>query len=218
MIDLSKVRVVDLTDPLRTGMPVYPGDPEVEINQVLSIEHDEESVFEFQMSSQSGTHLQSGFYFLEEGLTLDKVNPTSFFGWTKIIDVPSSTFSLQDVGKELIELSNIDFIIFRSGYGEKLTEIKEEDLNSSHRPRMGLDVAEHLVQSRISLVGIDSFGLDPYNDFRVNKLLCKAEILILEGLINLFSLRKTEIFLICLPLLVTGTEGAPTRVLALEPK
>ena len=58
MIDFSTMKLIDLTDPLRTGMPVYPGDPEVQINQVLTIENDDESVFEFRMSSRSGTHLQ----------------------------------------------------------------------------------------------------------------------------------------------------------------
>jgi len=218
MIDFSTVRVVDLTDSLRTGMPVYPGDPEVQISQVLTIEDDDESVFEFQLSSQSGTHLQSSFYFLPDGLTLDQVNPTTFFGWAKVIDVPSYTFSLKDIQSDLLDLQDVDFALFRSGYGEKLEEITPEDLKSPHRPRMSMDVAETLVDAGISLVGIDSFGLDPYSDFRVNKFLGSKEILILEGLINLFLLRKPRVYIIALPLLVSGTEGAPCRVIALDPK
>lgn len=217
MIDFSTVRVVDLTDPLRTGMPVYPGDPEVQINQIFTIEHDGESVFEFHLSSQSGTHLQSGYYFLQDGQTLDQVNPVSFFGWTKIIDVPLHLFSLKDFKHVLLDLHNVDFVILRSGYGEKLKKITYDDIESPNRPRLDMDMAKWLVKTGIKLIGVDSFGLDPYPDFRVNKYLCRAGILILEGLVNLFSLQTSHVFLIALPLLVIGTEGAPCRVLALEP-
>jgi len=218
MIDLSTVRIVDLTDPLRTGMTVYPGDPEVQITQILTIEQDDESVFELRLSSQSGTHLQSPFYFLQDGLTLDEVQPTSFFGWAKIINVPSRLFSRKDVEHELLDLQDVDFVVLRSGYGDKLNQITREDVESAHRPRMDMDVAKWLVNAEISLIGIDSFGLDPYDDFQVNKYLCQKGVLILEGLVNLFSLYKSRIFLIALPLLVSGTEGAPCRVLALEPR
>lgn len=217
MIDFSTVRVVDLTDPLRTGMPVYPGDPEVQINQVLTIEQDGESVFEFQLSSQSGTHLQSGYYFLQDGQTLDQVNPVSFFGWAKIIDVPLHLMSLKDIEHAPLDLQDVDFVVLRSGYGDKLKKITRNDVESPHRPRMGMDVAKWLANAGIKLIGIDSFGLDPYSDFRVNKYLCQAGVLILEGLVNLFSLLKSRVFLIVMPLLVLGTEGAPCRVLALEP-
>ena len=217
MIDFSSMKLIDLTDPLRTGMPVYPGDPEVQINQVLTIENDDESVFEFRMSSQSGTHLQSGFYFLPDGLTLDQIDPTSFFCWAKVIDVPSSRFDLNAIKHNLSNLHDVKFIILRSGYGEKLNQITQQDINSPDRPRMNLDLAKRFVDSGISLIGIDSFGLDPYSDFRVNKYLCREGVLILEGLVNLYSIQKPRVYLLCLPLLVKGTEGAPCRVLAFEP-
>lgn len=41
MIDFSSMKLIDLTDPLRTGIPVYPGDPEAQINQALTIEKDD---------------------------------------------------------------------------------------------------------------------------------------------------------------------------------
>ncbi|MFQ5820625.1 MAG: cyclase family protein [Candidatus Heimdallarchaeota archaeon] len=217
MIDFSTVRIVDLTDPLRTGMPVYPGDPEVQITQVLTIEQDGESVFEFQLSSQSGSHLQSGYYFLPDGQTLDQVNPASFFGWAKIIDIPNHLFSLKEIEHAPLDLQDVDFVVLRSGYGDKLKKITRDDVESPNRPRMSMDVAKWLVNAGIKLIGIDSFGLEPYSDFRVNKYLCRAGVLILEGLVNLFSLHKSRVFMIALPLHVLGTEGAPCRVLALEP-
>ena len=142
MIDFSSMKLIDLTDTLRSGMPVYPGDPEVQINQVLTIENDDESVFEFRMSSQSGTHLQSGFYFLPDGLTLDQIDPTSFFGWAKVIDVPSRRFDLNDIKHNLSNLQDVKFIILRSGYGEKLNQITKQDVNSQNRTRMKLDICD----------------------------------------------------------------------------
>ncbi|MFX0202879.1 MAG: cyclase family protein, partial [Candidatus Hodarchaeota archaeon] len=141
----------------------------------------------------------------------------SFFGWAKIIDVPLHLFSLKDFKYVPLDLQDVDFVILRSGYSDNLKKITRDDVESPNRPRMGMDVAKWLVKTGIKLVGIDSFGLDPYSDFRINKHLCRAGVLILEGLVNLFSLQKSRVFLIALPLLVIGTEGAPCRVLALEP-
>ena len=47
---------IDLSVPLRTGMPVYPGDPEVRIEPALTVKGHGANVLSLDIGSHSGTH------------------------------------------------------------------------------------------------------------------------------------------------------------------
>ena len=52
-------------------------------------------------------------------------------------------------------------------------------------------------------------------DFAVHHEVMRREMLIIENLTNLGELVGREFTLVCLPLLLTGADGAPVRALAL---
>lgn len=168
------------------------------------------------MSTQSGTHLQSGFYVYNKGEKIDKINPKRFFGKCLIIDVPSREFGLEDITEsEKKKLCNNEFVIFRSDYKKNITL---DDMKSTERPIMKIQLAKYLVENGIKLIGTDTQCLGKYPDFPSDQILCKNNVMILEGLSNLETIRKKEFFLIVFPLKIRRTEGSPCRVVALEPK
>ena len=52
----------DLSHPLRTGMPVYPGDPAVAVGPALTVDADGVNVLALHLGSQSGTHVDAPFH------------------------------------------------------------------------------------------------------------------------------------------------------------
>ena len=62
--------IVDLSHVLRTGIQIYPGDPEVEIKEALNVEKDFVNVLAVNMGSQSGTHVDSPFHVFADGKIL----------------------------------------------------------------------------------------------------------------------------------------------------
>ncbi|MET9616064.1 cyclase family protein [Kitasatospora indigofera] len=54
--------LIDLTHPLTTGMPVYPGDPEVELRPALTTATAGVNVLGLHLGSQSGTHVDAPYH------------------------------------------------------------------------------------------------------------------------------------------------------------
>ena len=63
----SPVRgIVDLSHPLDDGTPVYPGDPVARFTPATTIGEHGYNVLHVRMGSQTGTHVDAPYHFLEE--------------------------------------------------------------------------------------------------------------------------------------------------------
>ena len=77
----------DLSVPLRTGMPVYPGDPEVRIASALTVEADGANVLSLAMGSHSGTHADAPLHVGDGWAALDELPLSLFGGVAEIVDI-----------------------------------------------------------------------------------------------------------------------------------
>ena len=66
-------RLVDLSHPIRDGMPVYPGDPEVSIGPALTVDADGVDVARIRMGSHTGTHIDAPSHTVRGGRTMADV-------------------------------------------------------------------------------------------------------------------------------------------------
>ncbi len=73
-------RIIDLSLPIYSGMPVYPGDPEVAIDLVQSVEADGWELRQISFSSHIGTHVNVPAHCVKGGQTLDDYALGSFMG------------------------------------------------------------------------------------------------------------------------------------------
>lgn len=74
------MRIIDLTLPMYTGMPVYPGDPEVSIELIQTIEKDGWNMRRMQINTHDGTHVNVPVHAVKDGNTLDEYPLQSFCG------------------------------------------------------------------------------------------------------------------------------------------
>ena len=74
-----------------------------------------------------------------------------------------------------------------------------------------------MVDNGIKLVGIDYLSIQMFKDTEplTHRILLEAGIIILEGL-SLQAVNPGEYQLICLPLKLAGSEGAPARAILIE--
>ena len=54
--------IIDLSVRIGTGMPVYPGDPEVRLEAALTVARDGVNVLALHLGSQSGTHVDAPYH------------------------------------------------------------------------------------------------------------------------------------------------------------
>ncbi len=59
---LVSTELIDLSVPIVTGMPVYPGDPEVDVSPALTAAESGVNVQRLHLGSQTGTHVDAPFH------------------------------------------------------------------------------------------------------------------------------------------------------------
>lgn len=73
------MKIIDLSVPLYTGMPVFPGDPEVRVAVVQTYETHAWELRQLILGSHTGTHVDA-FSHMHAGLeTLDEISLERFF-------------------------------------------------------------------------------------------------------------------------------------------
>lgn len=85
------MKIVDLSQPLFDGMDVYPGDPEVHIKQIHSLDKEGWRLRYLQFSTHIGTHADALAHMDEGGTTIDKIPIDKFIGKTILVK-PNDSF------------------------------------------------------------------------------------------------------------------------------
>jgi arylformamidase len=205
------VRIVDLTAALHTGLPVYPGDPPVEVAPACTVEADGLAVARLALSDQAGTHVETQAHFLAGGRTLDQEPLARFIGPASVVDVPCGPIDVADLAPAAARLARTRRVLLRSGYRPR-GGIEPHDPS---RPRLGLAALRWLVERRVELLGIDAFDFDAAPDYAGHRLLLAHDVLIVEGLGGLDALPAADVLLYVVPLRLEGTGAAPCRAFVL---
>lgn len=79
------MRILDLSQPLYDGMEVYPGDPEVRIKQIHTLDKEGWRLRYLQFSTHIGTHADAFAHMDEKGTTIDKIPLDKFIGKTILV-------------------------------------------------------------------------------------------------------------------------------------
>lgn len=80
------MKIIDLTLPIQNGMFVYPGDPEVDIQQLQTFDKDGWNMKRIHMSGHDGTHVNTPIHSTKNGKTLDDFKIVDFCGECVLYD------------------------------------------------------------------------------------------------------------------------------------
>ena len=195
----------------------FPGDAPVEVSGPFNYLTGENPEFVYHLSTptQAGTHVQGPRYFLADGATIESFPLDRFEGEVVLVDLAKrgEDTDLDDLRGLLEGRSLRDrILLLRTGHMEEV--IAEGSLDPATRPGLSLGAARWLAQeSGVGMLAIDSVGVESRvtANFEVNLTLCRAGILILEGLVNLAGLSRGPLWLEAFPLKLAGVEGTPCR-------
>ncbi|MBN2984215.1 MULTISPECIES: cyclase family protein [Cohnella] len=77
--------VIDLSIPIRSGMPVYPGDPEVEVRIVRTRESHGWELRQMTLGTHTGTHVDAFSHMHAGGTPIDRMPLERFFGKAQVV-------------------------------------------------------------------------------------------------------------------------------------
>lgn len=193
----------DITMPITGDMLCWPGDPLVSSESFGS----DIVVSNWTIGSHTGTHIDAPAHFGLPG-TLDDLDVHAMLGSCRVIKLTQEKI----ITAELLQRANIAGV-------ERLLIQTDNSSTAQNRQDfaenfVALDVsaAQFIVESGIKLVGIDYLSIESFNgDGTVHRSLLSADIIILEGLL-LIDICPRDYELICAPLKLQGSDGAPARV------
>ena len=97
-------RVVNLSLEIHPDMPVWPGDPQVDFEDVASLETHGYNLRRFAMGEHTGTHINAPSAFYPHGSSIDSYSPESLVVSAVVIDIrnevainPNYSFSMEDL-------------------------------------------------------------------------------------------------------------------------
>jgi kynurenine formamidase len=210
-------RVVDLSVPLDDRTPVYPGDPPIRVTPAATIADDGYNLLAVHMGSQSGTHCDAPYHFLEGGARVDALDLRLCAGPGVVVDVRGRPdrhpIGVPDVAPHLDRVGPGTIVVLHTGRSG----------SGPDHPYLGADACRALLDRGVRTIGLDTPNIDetpsedhPGAGWPCHRMIAAAGGVIVENLTNLAAVDFPDPFLSVLPLRLTGADGAPVRAVALD--
>lgn len=208
----------DLTHAVKTGMPVFPGDPPVSIEPHATVDGDGYRVSAVECGSHAGTHVDAPGHTEAGGRAVDAIDVGRFVLDAVRID-RRGLDPRSPIGPDAIPAAgaDADVVVVHTGWGDHWGEEAYFD-----HPFLTPAAAEACAERGYD-VAIDALNVDPTptgraaadepSGFRAHHALLGADRLIFENVRGLAGLPE-RFELLAFPLKLAGGDGAPVRAVA----
>lgn len=202
---------IDVTVALHSGMAHWPDNPPVRIERQLDIDRgDVANVSVLSMGSHTGTHMDAPLHFIPDGKGLDEMVFEETIGSARVIEIfDVDTVTVPELEDKDIQAGERVLFKTRNSHGAWNEDSFVEDFIY-----ISQEAARYLVERRVRTVGIDYLSVGGFkrDGEETHHALLGAGIWIIEGL-NLAEVEPGDYELICLPLKVVRSDGAPARAI-----
>ena len=162
-------------------------------------------------SVHAGTHVDAPFHFVPDGATIEKLPLDIFIGPARVCAVDAANrITASDVGR--LDLA-----------GEKRVLFKTRNSSLLHKPdydpgfvAFSADGAKALADLGVQLVGLDYLSVAPADEqVPVHRAFLDRGVVLLEG-VDLSEVPPGRYELICPPVKIAASDGAPCRAVLRE--
>ena len=202
------MRIHDISVPIRPGMIVYPGDPEVQIELWESIAKGETAnVSRMDFGLHTGTHVDAPVHFLQVESGVDGIPLEALLGPVEVVDATAAT-ELDEPALRAVLPERAERVILKT----RNSALWNEEGFSEAMLRLDAGAARVVVARGIRTIGIDYLSI---GDSEAHRILLRAGVVPLEGL-DLRAVDPGSYELVALPIKVAGADGAPVRAVLVE--
>ncbi len=202
---------IDVSVTIRHGMPHWPDNPPIVVERPMDIGRgDDCNLSHLAMGVHSGTHIDAPVHFIHQGAGVDEMPLTATMGAARVIEITHPRqvtadelrgHSLRAGERVLLRTSNSSRCWRTDTFVEDFVYICEQ-------------AAAHLAETKVRTVGVDYLSVGGYHadGAKIHRILLAAGIWIIEGL-DLSAVRAGPYEMICLPVKLHGSDGAPARAI-----
>ena len=219
---MTKVKpYIDISAPVSSQLPVWPGDPPNQLERVLDVAcGDAATVSRMTIGSHTGTHVDAFSHFDAEAPSLNDMELTPYLGTCLVVAVNPKRDDVIALNADDLEQSTETFL----SESHTLTRLLLKTSNSSQpwfekpfNPRfihLDTSAAGWLTDHNVQLIGVDYLSVEGYEvkGAPVHHHLMNHRVYILEGL-YLQDVDSGWYDLVCLPMALANGDGAPARAI-----
>jgi arylformamidase len=211
MTGVSEAGWIDVSVTVRHGMPHWPDNPPIVLERAMDIGRgDQCNLSHLAMGVHSGTHMDGPLHFFHGSLGLDTMPLDATIGAARVVEIHDPQAVTVE---ELVthQLRSGERILFRTQNSTRCwsidTFVEDFVYISEH-------AAVYLAEIGIRTVGIDYLSVGGYavDGAKIHRILLDAGIWIIEGL-DLSPVRSGRYEMICLPVKLHDSDGAPARAI-----
>ena len=202
-------KLLDVSVPLAAGIPSYPGNPDFEFQPIKRIANgDSSNVSRMVIGTHTGTHVDAPKHFIDDAPGVDALSLDLLIGRARVVEITRrggigaedlAAAGLREDLRVLFKTSN-SRLWNSTAFHEDYTYVSEAG-------------ARYLVEQGVKVVGIDYLSIEQFRKpgAPAHNILLSNGVIIIEGL-NLAEAEAGMYEMYCLPLPVSGGDGAPARV------
>jgi arylformamidase len=203
------MKLIDVSVPLDASLASYPNNLPFSLEAVKRLSRgDSSNVSALHMSAHSGTHVDAPRHFYDEGTGTEALPLEMLIGRARVIELRTrggitaddlATVDLSEDVRVLIKTQNSRL------WGDP----------TFHKDYIGVSEsgAKYLVDHGIKVVGVDYLSVEVFKTpgAPAHHVLLGGGTIVIEGL-NLRDVDPGVYEMLCLPLKIVGSDGAPARV------
>jgi arylformamidase len=201
----------DVSVPIEPGMVIYHDNPgfSIELDSAIAAGATA-NVSKLTMGAHTGTHIDGPRHFYDGGPGTEALDLAAMIGPCTVVEIPDR--GLEPIDRACLEAAAIPEGAERVLLKTTNSALWERSEFTHDFVRLDGSGAEYVLERGIRLIGIDYLSI---GDRDAHRALLGAPIVALEGL-DLRRIAPGPYDLICLPLRLQGSDGAPSRVVLAE--
>jgi kynurenine formamidase len=210
-------KIVDLSLNLTNDTPIYPGDPVPNISVATTLEHDGYNLHHVHIGSQTGSHVDAPYHFLESGERIHESDLSLFIGTGLVVPVlgkgEQERITLKDVEPYVEKVEPGHIVLFHTGWSKFAGQEKY-----FRHPFVDVEVIQVLLEQGVRTFCIDCINLDYTGgtDFPAHEAIAAVNGIIAENLTNFEGINFPDPLISLFPLKLVGCDGSPVRAVAMK--
>lgn len=202
------VEILDVSVAIRPGMVLWPGDPDVRLERASAIADGEvANVTRLALGAHAGTHVDAPVHFLDGAAGAEALPLDALVGPCVVADATAAQRELRRDALDAVPHGTTR-VLFKT----RNSELWEREDFVEDSVALSDEAAQEVVRRGIRLVGIDYLTI---GGVEAHRTLLNAGVIPLESL-DLRGVQPGEYRLVCLPLKLVGSDGAPARAILIR--
>ena len=203
------MNILDISMDLNEKTVVWTADPAPQLKPVARLPKDGCNFTWLDFGCHAGTHVDAPYYLFPDKWTTDQIPFSRLLGRCQVLDLTdvADTITVDDLKKHLL---TCDKVLLKTS--------NSFDPMRAYNPRhvaMSPEAAEYLVAQGVTTVGYDYQSFERNGENVLHRIFLAKSITLIDNL-RLAHAEAREYFLVCLPVKLTGIDGAPARAILLD--